>query len=162
MGYITSTGCERWREMSPACAQLLRRRSIFVSIFQTPCNYRSGAIGMLNVSLSYPLLAFRETGGPLVVCQKGGIRCVPFLDHINIYRQHHDDSEAHLERFDDLGFDHAFRTELRDFVRWIREDTPPCLTWSEGIRCVEVMEAARRSIKEGGAVVQLPLYTELE
>ncbi len=134
----------------------------FPDTVQLSLTFRSGAIGTLDVSLSYPMLAFRETGGPLVICQNGGIRCIPFHNHIDIRWRHHRDAKDHLERFDDLGFDHAFRQELTDFVRWIREGTPPCLTWVEGLRCVEVMEAARRSINEGGAVIHLPLYPELE
>jgi predicted dehydrogenase len=124
--------------------------------------FHSGAIGTLDVSLAYPLLAFREAGGPLVLCENGGIRFVPFLDHIDVYWQQCDEQQAHLERFDDLGFDHAFRRELSEFVRWIIHGSEPCLTWREGLRCVEVMEAARRSADEGGAVIRLPLYPELE
>ena len=124
--------------------------------------FRSGAVADLTVAFSYPLLKFRESAGPLVVCQEGGIRFVPFLDHIDLYWQHRDDSEPRHERFDDLGFDHAFRMEIGDFVRWVTEGTQPCLTWHEGLRCVEVMEAAHRSAKEDGAVIEFPLYPELE
>ena len=65
-------------------------------------------------------------------------------------------------RLDDLGFSHAYRQEFGDFIRWIVDDTEPCLTWREGLRCVEVMEAAHRSAEEGGSVISLPLYPELE
>ena len=66
------------------------------------------------------------------------------------------------ERFDDLGFQHAYRQEMGDFVNWGVEGTEPCLTWREGLRCVEVMEAAHRSAEAGGVVINLPLYPELE
>ena len=124
--------------------------------------FHSGAVADLTVSLSYPLLQFRESAGPLVVCRNGGIRFVPFLDHIDLYWQHRDDPEPHYERFDDLGFDHAFRKEIGDFVHWVTDGTQPCLTWREGLRCVEVMEAAHRSAMKAGEVIKLPLYPQLE
>jgi len=122
----------------------------------------SGAVATLNASLGYPLLKFREAGGPLVVCRKGGMRFVPFLDHIDLYWQHSSDAAPHHERFDDLGFHHAYRLELGDFVRWIQDGSEPCLTWREGLRCVEGMEAAHRSAAQNGSVLQLPLYPDLE
>jgi predicted dehydrogenase len=124
--------------------------------------FHSGAVASLNVSLSYPLWKFREAGGPLVICRDGGMRFVPFLDHIDLYHQHQSEEQPCHERFDDLGFDHAYRLEIGDFVRWITEGKEPCLTWREGLRCVEVIEAAHRSAKEGGAIITLPLYPDLE
>jgi len=84
------------------------------------------------------------------------------MDHIDLCWQRLDEDEAHHERFDDLGFDHAFRLEVGDFVRWVQEDRAPCLTWAEGLRCVEMMEAAYRSAAAGGQPVELPLYPEME
>lgn len=134
----------------------------FPDTLHVSLQFHSGAVASLNVAHTYPLLKFRESGGPLVLCQNGGMRLVPFLDHLDLYWQHGADSEPHCERFDDLGFDHAFRREIGDFVRWITEGSEPCLTWREGLRCVEVMEAAHRSARQNGALVQLPLYPELE
>lgn len=62
----------------------------------------------------------------------------------------------------ELRFDHAFRTEIGHFVRWITEDRMPCLTWVEGLRCVEMMEGAYRSADAGGQSIDFPLYPELE
>jgi len=124
--------------------------------------FRSGAITSLNVSLTYPVLRFRESNGPLVVCQEGGMRFLPYMDHIDLYWEHLKNPERHHERFDDLGFDHAFRKEIGDFVSWITEGTKPCLTWREGLRCVEAMEAAHLSARQGGAILRLPLRPELE
>ena len=134
----------------------------FPDTLHVSLTFASGAIATLNVSLVYPLLKFRESGGPMAVCQNGGLRFVPFMEHLDLYWQTRDDREPHYERFDDLGFRHAYRQEFGDFVRWITEDTPPCLTWEAGLRCVEVMEAAHRSADQGGRVINLPLYPELE
>jgi predicted dehydrogenase len=87
---------------------------------------------------------------------------IPQLKYIDLIWQRQDESDAHHERFEDLGFQHAYRKELSDFVRWIREDRPPSLTWREGLRCVEIMEAAHRSADAGGTPIQLPLLPELE
>jgi predicted dehydrogenase len=124
--------------------------------------FRSGAVGSMNASLSYPLLRFREACGADVICRDGGLRLVTFLDHIDLYWQHKDDNHQRHERFDDLGFDHAFRKELGDFTCWINEGVTPCLTWQEGLRCVEIMEAAHRSARQGGCAIDLPLYPRLE
>jgi len=134
----------------------------FPDTLHVSLEFHSGAVASLSVSLSYPLLRFRESGGPLVVCRDGGMRFVPFLKHLDLSWQHRDDQEPHFERFDDLGFDHAYRQEFGDFVRWITEGRQPCLTWREGLRCVEVMEAAHRSADQRGLVIALPLYPELE
>jgi predicted dehydrogenase len=87
---------------------------------------------------------------------------MPALDHIDLFWQHVSDKEPRHEQFNDLGFDHAYRRELGDFVCWIQDGSEPCLTWQEGLRCVEGMEAAHRSATEGGSIIRLPLYPELE
>ncbi len=87
---------------------------------------------------------------------------VPHMEHIDLYWQRGDSDEVHHERFDDLGFNHAYRLEVEDFVRWLTEGRKPCLTWIEGLRCVEMMEAAYRSADKGGELISLPLYPELE
>lgn len=124
--------------------------------------FESGALASLNGGLSYPLHKFREAQGPWAECRHGGFKLVPEMDHIDLYWQRLDEEEPHHERFDDLGFDHAYRLEVGDFVRWIQEDRPPCLTWVEGLRCVEMMEAGYRSAEAGGQLIELPLYPELE
>ena len=138
------------------------RRYDFPDTLHVSLQFATGAIATLNVSMVYPMLKFREAGGPLVICENGGMRFVPFLEHLDLYWQYRDDSESHFERFDDLGFNHAYRQEFGDFVRWITNGSKPCLTWQEGLRCVEVMEAACRSADEGGSVIELPLYPDLE
>ncbi len=134
----------------------------FPDTLHVALQFKDGATASLNVSLAYPLWRFREAVGAMVVCRQGAMHLDPYLDHIDIHWQHQDDSAPQHERFDDLGFDHAYRKEIGDFVRWITQDRPPCLTWREGLRCVEVMEAAHRSAREKGKIIELPLYPELE
>jgi predicted dehydrogenase len=95
------------------------------------------------------------------------MRLLTFPHHAELHWQLLGESEARQQRFDakgrdPVGVEFAFRKELGDFVRWVEEGTEPCLTWREGLRCVEVIEAARRSAKQKGSWIQLPLYPELE
>jgi predicted dehydrogenase len=154
--------CGNIRTVRAVSAPQVDQRFDYPDTMHVELQFHSGTVASLNASLSYPLLKFREAGGPLVICRAGGMRFVPFLDHIDLYWQHSNQSEPHHERFDDLGFQHAYRRELGDFVRWVQEGTEPCLTWREGLRCVEAMEAAHRSAAENGSVIRLPLYPELE
>ena len=127
----------------------------FPDTLHVSIKFRSGAIGSLNVSMVYPVMKFREAAGPLVVCAEGGMRFVPRMEHLDLYWQHHNDSQPNFERFDDLGFEHAYRQEFGDFVRWISDGVEPCMTWEEGLKCVEVMEAALKSADAGGKVIEL-------
>ena len=148
--------------MRALAAPQVDSRYDFPDTLHVSLQFHSGAVATLNVSMVYPLLRFRESGGPLAVCANGAMRFVPFMEHLDLYWQHRDDPDPQLERFDDLSFDHAYRQELGDFVRWIEEGAEPCLSWREWFRCVEVMEASHRSAVQNGAVIPLPLYPELE
>lgn len=124
--------------------------------------YRSGAIATMQSSLQYLLRRFRESSGPWVQLTDGAIELHPFMDHIDLVWQSVDDKEPHRERFDDLGFDTAYRKEIGDFIRWVLHGAEPCLTWREGLRTVEIIEAAGRSAESKGVPVCLPLYPERE
>lgn len=129
--------------------------------------FRSGAIGFLGVSLSYPLRRYRQVYGADVTCRDGGMRLRTSFQQVDLHWKSLSESEEHHERFEEAGGDpvganEALRRETRDFVRWIVDGTEPCLTWREGLRCVEVIEAARQSAKQSGAWIPLPLYPELE
>ena len=49
-----------------------------------------------------------------------------------------------------------------DFMRWVLHGQEPCLTWREGLRTVEIIEAAGRSADSKGVPVRLPLHPESE
>ena len=72
----------------------------------------------------------------MVVCENGGLRMQPYLDHIDIHGQQNGDKKLHCERFDDLGHAHAFSLELGDFARWVQDENfKPCLTWKKATDC---------------------------
>ena len=49
----------------------------------------------------------------------------------------------------------ALREELRAFVRCIRTGEPPLTPGEDGVRVAQVLEAAQRSLDEGGREVRL-------
>lgn len=83
------------------------------------------------------------------------------LDHVELFWQKRGEAGRHHESYD-LGALHALRKEMSDFVAWVQEEKDPCLTWREGLRCVEVMETAHHSANQNGDWISLPLYPELE
>jgi len=112
-------------------------------------------------------MIYRQVYGAEVVCREGGMRLATSLHDADLHWKLLGESEGHHERFEEsggnpVGGEEAIRKEIRDFVRWAADGTEPCLTWREGLRCVEVVEAARRSAKEDGSWIKLPLYPELE
>jgi predicted dehydrogenase len=143
------------------------KRYDFSDSIHVMLRFQSGAIGFLGVSLSYPLRRYRQVYGAEVTCRDGGMRLVTSFQEVNLYWRSLGDAGEHHERFEEAGGDpvganDALRKETRDFVRWIEDGTEPCLTWREGLRCVEIIEAARRSSKHDAAWITLPLYPELE
>lgn len=134
----------------------------FPEIINATYQFESGALAAIHGSMGFPVHRFREAQGPIGQCEHGGFKFRPFMDHLDLYWQRLDDKEMRHERFDDLGFDDAYNLEVGDFVRWITEGRQPCLTWVEGLRCVELMEAAYKSAEQGGAPIDLPLYPDLE
>lgn len=139
----------------------------FADSIHLSLRFSSGAIGFLGVSLSYPLARYRQAYGADVVGREGGMRLLTSITDANLYWKLLSEPVEHHERVEEsggnpVGAEEALRKEIREFVRWILQGTEPTLTWEQGLRCVEVVEAARRSAKENGAWIRLPLYPELE
>ena len=128
-------------------------------------NYRfhSGALATLNTSFHNPVHKFREAQGPMVQARRGGLKLVPQMTHLDLYWHTLENEDTVHERFPiEEDFRPAYRREVGDFVDWITQDRPPCLTGMDGLRCVELMEASYRSAEQAGAWMDLPLYPELE
>ena len=56
----------------------------------------------------------------------------------------------------EAGFAVAYRRELESFAAAVLDGATPVVTGLDGLRCVELMEAAARSA-ERGTVIALPL-----
>jgi UDP-N-acetylglucosamine 3-dehydrogenase len=176
-GVLTLSGVHELDWMRAVCGDVdavsaiagpqVDQRYDFSDSIHVMLRFCSGAIGFLGVSLSYPLRRYRQVYGAEIACQRGGMRLVSSFQEADVYWRLLSEAAEHHERFeehggDPVGANEALRKETREFVRWITDGTEPCLTWREGLRCVELIEAARRSAKEKGTWVTLPLYPELE
>ncbi len=153
--------------VSAISAPQIDSRYDFADSIHVSLQYRSGAIGFLGVSLSYPLKKYREVYGADVVCRNGGMRLVSSIQHADLHWRLSSEAVDHQERFEEtggnpIGAEEALRREMIEFVRWVTDGTPPTLTWEQGLRCVEIIESAHRSAKQGGSWIQLPLYRDLE
>ena len=115
--------------------------------------FRSGAIASLGVTCRYPLLGFPHAFEHQIVCERGGIRYDP--QTLTVFWQKVG-GEPQSIRFPDAGYDVAYEAELNSFVEWVREGTLPIVTAEDGLRCVEVMQAAYLSA-ERGEPITLPL-----
>ena len=115
--------------------------------------FRSGAVGSLQVAFNYPMLSFHNSFATRVACEKGAAWYDP--EQISVAWQKMGEERQEV-RFSDYGYNEAYRLELKNFVEWIQKDTEPILTAENGLRCVELMQAAYQSAA-GGRVIQLPL-----
>jgi predicted dehydrogenase len=159
--------CGDVEAVSAVAGPQVDQRFDFSDSIHVMLRFRSGAIGFLGVSLSYPLRRYRQVYGAEIACRLGGMRLVSSIQDADLYWKLLAESDEHHERFEEPGGDPvganvALRKETREFVRWIVDGTEPCLTWREGLRCVEIIEAARCSAKQQGSWMTLPLYPELE
>ena len=85
-------------------------------------------------------------------------KLVPRDDRLDLYFQAYDQEAAQHEQYDSKeDLDHAYRREVVDFVRWARDEIDdPCLTWREGLHCVQTMQALGQSARANGPWIELP------
>ena len=115
--------------------------------------FASGAIGSMQVSALFPMATYRGSFSFQIVCEHGAIEYDP--RRIEVRAQIRGQTPR-IRQFDDYGFDEAFDREWGSFAGWILRDEPPVLTGEDGLRCVEIMQAAYISADTGEAV-NLPL-----
>ena len=127
--------CGDVQALSAVSGPAIDSRYNFPDSIHVSLKFHSGAIGSLAVSLSYPLLRYRQVCGAEVVTRRGGMRLVTSFQQADLSWQGAEENQAHHERFeqpggDPVGVHEAFRKELGDFVRWIVDDAEPCLSGS--------------------------------
>ena len=116
--------------------------------------FESGTVATLQVSPFSPQRTFRQAFGVHFVLERGDLIYDPVETTVTVQGR---GEPAERFRFDNLaGFDQAYRTEFESFAAWVLRDAEPVLTGWDGLRCVEIMEAARLSAYSGRQV-QLPL-----
>lgn len=115
--------------------------------------FASGATGSLQVSTFFNMASYRTSFGYDIVCENGGMAYDPrqIAIHHQLFGQ-----PMETTFFEGYGHDVAFDQEMSSFAGWILRDEAPVLTGEDGLRCVEIMQAAYISAAEGGTV-RLPL-----
>lgn len=115
-------------------------------------SYAGGAVGSLQVAEHDPLRDFSDSFALSVLCEQGSIRYFPEAASVehrprdghqlgDLYRESfpsHEDSE-----------NEAYRWEFAHFARVVRGLEPILLTATDGLRCVETLEAVYRSLSTG-------------
>ena len=116
--------------------------------------FASGAIGSIQVSTHYPMATYRTAFTYQIVCERGGIAYDP--RQVAVHTQLRD-QPMQTTFFEGYGADEAYDREWSSFAAWILRDEPPVLTGEDGLRTVEIMQAAYISAEKQGAPVTLPL-----
>lgn len=115
--------------------------------------FAGGAIGSVQVSTFYPMATYRTSFDYQIVCEHGGIAYDSRQASV-----HHQIKDRPMETsfFEGYGHDVAYDLEWSNFAAWLLRDEPPILTGEDGLRCVEIMQAAYISVATGESV-DLPL-----
>jgi predicted dehydrogenase/sugar lactone lactonase YvrE len=116
--------------------------------------FESGVAATLEVCPLYALQTFRQAFVVQIVFEHGSLWYNPHDFTLRVR-----DAAGNEDSFsfdNESGFLHAYTTELRSFARWVMLGETPVLTAWDGLRCVEIMQAARQSAYSGGEVA-LPL-----
>jgi predicted dehydrogenase len=101
----------------------------------------------------FNMATYRTAFGYDIVCENGGMAYDPrqIAVHHQLYGQ-----PMETTFFEGYGHDIAFVREWSSFAGWVLRDEAPVLTGEDGLRCVEIIQAAYISAVEGGPV-GLPL-----
>ena len=116
--------------------------------------FESGAVATLQVSPFSPQRTFRQAFGVHIVLERGDLIYDPVQVAVTV--QGRGESPERFQFDNEAGFREAYRTEFESFADWVTRDAEPVLTGWDGLRCVEIMEAAQISAYSGKQV-QLPL-----
>lgn len=115
--------------------------------------FSSGAVGSFQGGFYFPLQAEFPSSRIAIICEQGGIS----YDGSTITVKHLAEGGDVIEKtYEEYGAPDAYRLELSSFIDWVLSDQPPVLSWEEGLKCVEIMDAAYLSI-ETAKSIELPL-----
>jgi predicted dehydrogenase len=115
--------------------------------------FKNGMVGSMQVSTCYPMATYPTAFGFEIVCENGGIAYDPQRLTITFQQEDRDVQEVQLAHNEaDGAYDH----EWASFAGWVLRDEAPVLTGEDGLRCVEILQAAYLSAQLG-ARVELPL-----
>lgn len=115
--------------------------------------FRSGMLGSLQVSTFFPMATYQTAFGFDIVCERGGIAYSAQDLTITTQIENQPPHEVRLEHNSAVG---AYDKEWSSFAAWVLRDETPVLTGEDGLRCVEILQAAYLSA-DTGVPVDLPL-----
>ena len=122
--------------------------SVFLHI-----EFENGAIGGIQASVS----CLTPTNHCQVIGDRGSLRFDPDESVIELASWSGKRERIEIGPDDPITReDIGIRTELESFFEWVQHDAEPVLTAAEGLRALEIIEAAYRSIEEKGRIA-LPL-----
>ena len=122
-------------------------------VISVALTFRSGMLGSLQVTTLYPMATYQTAFGFDIVCERGGVSYNP---HDLTITTQLEDRPARVVRLEHNSPDAAYDMEWSSFAAWVLRDEPPVLTGEDGLRCVEILQAAYLSA-DIGARVDLPL-----
>ena len=117
-------------------------------------HFESGTVGTVQVSPFSFQRTFRESFGIHIVFEKGDLIYDPVQVSVKIKGESGNSKLFHFDN--ETGFKEAYKTEFESFANWVLYDSEPKLTAWDGLRCVELMEAAQLSAYSGKQI-KLPL-----
>ena len=117
--------------------------------------FQSGLVGSLQVSTYYPMASYQTAFGFEISCERGGVSYDS--KNLTIIRQSEGGKPQQIQ-LENNAADTAYDHEWASFAGWILRDEPPVLTGNDGLRCVEILQAAYISA-DTGLPVKLPLDT---
>ena len=115
--------------------------------------FQSGMVGSLQVSTYYPMATYQTAFGFDIVCERGGISYNP---HDHTITTQLEDQPPGVVRLEHNSPDGAYDKEWSSFAAWVLRDETPVLTGEDGLRCVEILQAAYLSAATGTRI-DLPL-----
>jgi len=128
--------------------QLDYEDTIFLTV-----RYESGAVGSVAASIS----SVMPVQSGYIIGEKGGLKYDmygPEGGYLEVQKA--EDRDKQREVIGDFGLDVGMKKELRNFIDYVLYDAEPLLTAEGGLRTVEIMQAAYKSIREG-QTISLPL-----
>ena len=133
----------------------------YQDVVHVSIEFRGGAIGQLAGSVSSLVPCRRGTilgtDGTLSFDARAGR-----IDYATSNRVQPEGTAArYSEDFSRADDDDGVRAELQSFVDWVTRAAPPLVTAEDGLRAVELIDAAYRSIRCGRAIgVPLPRHAD--
>ncbi len=115
--------------------------------------FKSGMLGSIQVSTFYPMATYQTAFGFDIVCERGGISYNP---HDFTITTQLEDQPPGVVRLEHNLPDGAYDKEWSSFAAWVLRDEVPVLTGEDGLRCVEILQAAYLSAATESRV-DLPL-----